>query len=450
MSTDLNWLWSVLQKEGESGATNDLAGGIDAVMRAAIRGEPRESIIRKIYRNLPSSGYSGWGIDERKLWLKRALATIESELKTKTIVAPKSSGSSSAKKRAAGTRRSKSDSHRTSAKKNMPPGDLGLDMSLSEAGSGLTKTDLKKLADSKEIHTIRDALYYFPRAHNDYSTVVTKATELVPDSTQTFRGTVRRTYVRKTKRGLFFAEAVLNDVEGRPVKAIWFNLFRNQSQIAQRMPTGADVALAGRVKLKGRSLEFQAPEIEKLDADEAQGRIAGRYAPVYGLTEGVSQQKVRGALSRILEKFLSRIDDPLPEKIRKGRDLMPLQEAILNWHLPPSEEMLMLAQRRISFDQLLVNQLQAIDRRNQWVQGNGHPFVDHSAAEAFMNELPFTLTTAQSRALSEIQEDISASAPMASSIASSSERAYTLEVLTRPSSACGRCFEYWFASQNAA
>ena len=30
-----------------------------------------------------------------------------------------------------------------------------------------------------------------------------------------------------------------------------------------------------------------------------------------------------------------------------------------------------------------------------------------------MNELPFTLTTAQSRALSEIQEDISASAPMA-------------------------------------
>ena len=75
--------------------------------------------------------------------------------------------------------------------------------------------------------------------------------------------------------------------------------------------------------------------------------------------------------------------------------------------------MLMLAQRRISFDQLLVNQLQAIDRRNQWVQGNGHPFVDHSPAEAFMNELPFTLTTAQSRALSEIQEDISASAPMA-------------------------------------
>ena len=196
MSTDLNWLWSVLQKEGESGATNDLPGGIDAVMRAAIRGEPRESIIRKIYRNLPSSGYSGWGIDDRKLWLKRALATIESELKSKTIVAPKSSGSISAKKGTAETRRSKSDSGRTSAKKNIPPGDLGLDMSLSEAGSGLTKTDLKKLADSKEIHTIRDALYYFPRAHNDYSTVVTKATELIPDSTQTFRGTVRRTYVR--------------------------------------------------------------------------------------------------------------------------------------------------------------------------------------------------------------------------------------------------------------
>ena len=29
MSTDLNWLWAVLQNEGESGATNDLAVGIE-------------------------------------------------------------------------------------------------------------------------------------------------------------------------------------------------------------------------------------------------------------------------------------------------------------------------------------------------------------------------------------------------------------------------------------
>ena len=98
MSTDLNWLWSVLQNEGESGATNDLAGGIDAIMRASIRGEPRESVIRKIYRNLPSSGYAGWGINDRKLWLKRALATIESELQENTSVVPKSSASGTAKK----------------------------------------------------------------------------------------------------------------------------------------------------------------------------------------------------------------------------------------------------------------------------------------------------------------------------------------------------------------
>ena len=77
MATDLAWLWSLLQREGQAGATNLLSGGIDAAMRAAIRGEPRDSVVRKIYRHLPASGYAALGLDDRKLWLQRALATIE-------------------------------------------------------------------------------------------------------------------------------------------------------------------------------------------------------------------------------------------------------------------------------------------------------------------------------------------------------------------------------------
>ena len=79
MATDLAWLWSLLQREGQAGATNLISGGIDAAMRAAIRGEARDSVVRKIYRRLPASGYADLGLDDRKLWLRRALATIEIE-----------------------------------------------------------------------------------------------------------------------------------------------------------------------------------------------------------------------------------------------------------------------------------------------------------------------------------------------------------------------------------
>jgi hypothetical protein len=79
VATDLGWLWSLLRREGQAGATNLISGGMDAAMRAAIRGESRNSVVRRIYRNLPASGYAALGLDDRKLWLQRALATIEIE-----------------------------------------------------------------------------------------------------------------------------------------------------------------------------------------------------------------------------------------------------------------------------------------------------------------------------------------------------------------------------------
>lgn len=411
MTTDLDWLWSLLQREGQAGATNLISGGIDAAMRAAIRGESRDSVVRKIYRHLPASGYAALGLDDRKFWLQRALATIEivrSSENMRTITSAKSD-----KQKKAAPAKSKKVSPARARKSQIAPGELGLDAPLSDAASGLSQSDLKKLSVTKSIATIRDALFYFPRTHNDYSSIVRKATDLIPDEMQTFRGVVRRTYVRKTKKGLFFAEAVLNDLEGRPVKAIWFNLFRTQGQIAQRLPVGSDVALAGKVRLKSKSFEFQAPEIERLDSDVDQGKVAGRHAPVYSLTEGISQQKLRSALSRILDKFANRIEDPLPEEIRERQHLVPLRQAVTDWHYPASDETRGAAQRRISFDQLLINQLQAIGRRQDWIQGQAFELGEESATKVFINSLPFPLTGAQIRSLSEIRVDLTKSAPMA-------------------------------------
>jgi ATP-dependent DNA helicase RecG len=411
VATDLGWLWSLLRREGQAGATNLISGGMDAAMRAAIRGESRNSVVRRIYRNLPASGYAALGLDDRKLWLQRALATIEIEQSSEnTRTTPLSR---SGKKKETTSSGPKKTSVARVRKNQIAPGELGLDAPLSDAASGLSLNDLKKLGVTKGINTIRDALFYFPRTHNDYSSIVRKATDLIPDEMQTFRGIVRRTYVRKTKRGLFFAEAVLNDLEGRPVKAIWFNLFRTQGQIAQRLPVGSDIALAGKARLKSKSFEFQAPEIERLDSDTDQGKVAGRHAPVYSLTEGISQQKLRSAVSRILDKFANRIEDPLPEEIRERRQLIPLRQAVVDWHYPASDETRDAAQRRISFDQLLINQLQAIGRRQNWIQGQALELSEESATKTFIDSLPFPLTTAQIRSLAEIRADLTKSAPMA-------------------------------------
>ena len=140
MATDLAWSWSLLQREGQAVATNLLSGGIDAAMRAAIRGEPRDSVVRKIYRHLPASGYAALGLDDRKLWLQRALATIEiarSAGNTKSDVS-----ATSDKQRKAANPKEKKVSGARVRKSQIAPGELGLDASLSDAASGRSQAEL--------------------------------------------------------------------------------------------------------------------------------------------------------------------------------------------------------------------------------------------------------------------------------------------------------------------
>jgi len=115
----------------------------------------------------------------------------------------------------------------------------------------------------------------------------------------------------------------------------------------------------------------------------------------------------------VLDKFANRIEDPLPQEIRERRQLVPLRQAVIDWHYPTSDEARHEAQRRISFDQLLINQLQAIGRRQNWIQGQALELSEDSATTKFIDSLPFPLTNAQVRSLSEIRTDLTKSAPMA-------------------------------------
>lgn len=131
MATDLGWLWSLLRREGQAGATNLISGGMDAAMRAAIRGESRNSVVRRIYRNLPASGYAALGLDDRKLWLQRALATIEIEQSSEnTRTTPLSR---SDKKKETTSSGPKKTSVVRVRKNQIAPGELGLDAPLSDA-----------------------------------------------------------------------------------------------------------------------------------------------------------------------------------------------------------------------------------------------------------------------------------------------------------------------------
>src|SRR5690606_11374765 len=109
---------------------------------------------------------------------------------------------------------------------------------------------------------------------------------------------------------------------GTRITATWFN----QPYIAKSIPTGAEIALSGKVSVFRGRPAFQNPEYEVLDG-RGEGQHTGRLVPVYHLTQGLPQRTLRTMIANLLESHAGRIEDPLPAEIRARHRLLPLVEA---------------------------------------------------------------------------------------------------------------------------
>ncbi|MBT5773348.1 MAG: hypothetical protein HOH95_03125, partial [Dehalococcoidia bacterium] len=80
MSADLGRLGTVLSNELEAGAADALiAGGLDELLRVHAQDEQPGSPLLRMVAALPARGYRSLDEDERRTWLRRAMATIRRE-----------------------------------------------------------------------------------------------------------------------------------------------------------------------------------------------------------------------------------------------------------------------------------------------------------------------------------------------------------------------------------
>jgi ATP-dependent DNA helicase RecG len=185
-------------------------------------------------------------------------------------------------------------------------------------------------------------------------------------------------------------------------------------------PPGATVAVSGLVKETPYGPVFQDPLMEVLDSPNAplQSRDIGRLLPVYGLTEGLSAEKVRSAVEPVVMAALD-WGDHLPPALLELEGLMALPLALAQIHQPQSQESLSAARRRLVFDEFLLLQLGLLHRRRELTSRPAPPLALPTAAGSsnlvadFLDLLPFPLTGAQQRVLAEIRSDLVGEQPMA-------------------------------------
>lgn len=279
----------------------------------------------------------------------------------------------------------------------------------------------------------RDLIRYYPRDYLDYANLV-RITSLEPGSTATIVATVRRSssFTSPRNPNLSILELQLQDPTGRLRVSRFFAGKRFSSpgwlkSQERQFPAGCTVAVSGLVKETPYGPCFQDPLMEVLESPNAplQSRQIGRLLPVYGLTEGLTADRVRQAVQSLLVAVQA-WGDPLPCRLLQQQQLLDLPTALVQIHQPDDQERLAAARRRLVFDEFLMLQLGLLQRRRQLTANPAPPLAlaaprgpgaetgeAEGLMQAFLKILPFPLTGAQRRVLAEIHVDLARDQAMA-------------------------------------
>ena len=249
------------------------------------------------------------------------------------------------------------------------------------------------------LRTLYDLLHYYPRRYNDYSRL-TPIRDLQIGDECTISGAIQSIQKRKAKTShLQMVEAIVGDGTG----SIWITWF-NQPWLTNRLNIGTQIVASGKVDRYMGRVCLNNPEWEPVNAEHLH---TNRIVPVYPLTAGIQQKWLREKIFQAIHYWSERINDYLPESIRRDEHFPSLNEALKGIHFPQNQQALANAIERLSFDELFFMQLGVIRQKREWQALSAAVYsMDPDMLEKEIISLPYILTTAQRNALQEIQHDL--------------------------------------------
>lgn len=266
---------------------------------------------------------------------------------------------------------------------------------------GVGQARAKQLANLN-IFTLEDLICHFPRGYEDRTRLV-NIEKLEPDVPACFRAMVMNTpRTAHVRKGLDVTKVTVADTTGR------LNLtFFNSQYAAQQLQYGSEYIFYGAVSGDFIGYNMTNPTFEPVDAPAVNTR---RVMPIYPLTAGLSN----GVLLRLVQQALAICDAPaeiLPEEVRREYDILPAQRAYTAIHQPKSMEEAEQAKKRLIFEEFFVFSaglsLMRQNRREKKAE-----VYENLDLQPFYQELPFSLTGAQRRAVEEILKDFQKGTPM--------------------------------------
>jgi ATP-dependent DNA helicase RecG len=214
-----------------------------------------------------------------------------------------------------------------------------------------------------------------------------------------------------TRRRLRVFQAVIRDETGL-IECAW----PGQPYLDRAIRKGDTVLVSGPVRMfHGRQL--QPREFTVLARADEPVDQEGKIFPIYPATANLTHRQIRRIIERNLDSLLAEVaaeEEIVPADIR-DRQRLAGSRASLEWlHRPPTLAHAERARRNMAFEELFVLQLlYARARYENRERREGIAFARRNTlVPPFAGSLPFELTGAQKRVLSEISDDMSRPRPM--------------------------------------
>ncbi len=265
------------------------------------------------------------------------------------------------------------------------------------------------------ISRVTDLLFHLPHRYED-RTRIHELGSCRPGQRVLIEGRVEHSAIVRGRRAMLVV--IISDGTGR----IMLRFFHFRAYQKQQLSNGSQLRCFGEMRAGFQGLEMIHPSYQKLSGygDEP---VADRLTPVYPSSEGLGQKNwinLTDQALALMRRGELELEELLPDDLLDRLRLMPLKDALDYIHRPPpdADVSALIArdhptQKRLALEELLAHNL-SMQKLHRLQRSRQAPVLQPGSPVegAFLKSLPFQLTGAQQRVISEISADLERHNPM--------------------------------------
>jgi ATP-dependent DNA helicase RecG len=251
---------------------------------------------------------------------------------------------------------------------------------------------LAKIFARLGVVTVEDLFYLLPRSYEDRRNIK-PIVKIRPSDFEVIKGEVLAIRQQQTRGRFHILKVILSD-KTASIQAVWFN----QPYLVKLFRKGMKLIVSGKIDFSKYEGALQLI-VRNFEVDTGENL---KIVPRYPLTEGLYPKKIRSVMKTALDNYLKYVEDPSEKS------------ALLTLHLPDELDRIEAARARLAYEELFIFQLGMLLRRKSYkeeLKGIAYQVKD-DVVHKFKAALPFQLTPAQDKVLSEIFSDLKSERPM--------------------------------------